>query len=219
MTRAVHAPPLEFQTIDDVAAAVRDGGGRLSVARRLLLEALFAAAAPVSAENLAHSLRLELSSVYRNLEHLEALGVVRHVHLGHGPGLHALVGRGIREYLVCEICDQVIAAAPARMTGVREAIRAEFGFEAGFGHFPILGACAECQAQGGSMSDTHQHDDAHAHQHEHDGETHTHAHTDHEHEHVEHEHEHEHPDGTVHDHEHPHEPGLEDDHTHDHTDG
>ena len=32
----------------------------------------------------------DLASVYRNLEHLEELGVVRHVHFGHGPGLYAL---------------------------------------------------------------------------------------------------------------------------------
>ena len=35
---------------------------------------------------------VDLASVYRNLEQLEELGVVRHVHLGHGPGLYALVG-------------------------------------------------------------------------------------------------------------------------------
>lgn len=32
----------------------------------------------------------DLGSVYRNLETLEGLGVVRHMHAGHGPGLYAI---------------------------------------------------------------------------------------------------------------------------------
>ena len=43
---------------------------------------------------------LERTSVYRNLERLEALGVVSHVHVGHGPGLYALARGGDQEYLV-----------------------------------------------------------------------------------------------------------------------
>ncbi len=112
--------------------------------RRLVLERLFAAEAPLSAEAIAVSVRLELTSVYRNLERLEQLGAVRHVHLGHGPGRYALVGRGAREYLVCESCDRVIAVERQRLAGVRAAIRDGFGFEADFGHFAILGLCADC---------------------------------------------------------------------------
>jgi Fur family ferric uptake transcriptional regulator len=211
MTRAPHSPPLEFETLDDVVEAVRREGGRLSIPRRLVLEALFGADAPVSAESIAGQLGLELTSVYRNLEHLEALGVVRHVHLGHGPGLYALRGRGAREYLVCELCDGVTSLEPTHLDDVRSLIRETFDFEAGFGHFPILGLCADCRSKGATLSDIH----AHEHTHE-DGTTHTHAHELHEHDHTEHEHEHEHEDGTTHAHPHVHEDGVEDDHTHDH---
>ena len=78
--------------------ALRARGLRVSAARRLLLAALFAADRPVSADELASGLsgRLpdsDLASIYRNLETLEELGVVRHVHIGHGPGLYAPAGR------------------------------------------------------------------------------------------------------------------------------
>jgi Fe2+ or Zn2+ uptake regulation protein len=59
-----------------------------------VLEALFEADGPVSAEYLSTRLGLEPASVYRNLETLEAHGVVQHVHLGHGLGLHALTQPG-----------------------------------------------------------------------------------------------------------------------------
>jgi Fur family ferric uptake transcriptional regulator len=215
VTRAHHSPPLEFRTLDDVVDAVRAGGGRLSVPRRMILEALFAAQNPVSAEQVSREQRLELTSVYRNLENLEQLGVVSHVHLGHGPGLYALAGRGRREYLVCEHCDAVTAVLPPALDGVRALIRETFGFQAAFGHFPIIGVCADCARhvhQGGPMSP-----DPHAHEHTHaDGTTHTHTHVEHDHDHTDHEHTHTHADGTTHSHEHVHEDGLEHDHTHDH---
>lgn len=192
MTRAHHSLPLKFETLDDVVQVVRADGGRLSVPRRLILEALFADPNPVAADDIARRLRLELTSVYRNLEKLEEMGVIRHVHLGHGPGMHALVGRGAREYLVCEACDQVTAVEPARLDRVRAAIRDDFGFEAGFGHFPILGICADCERHdhhGGTMSDDdHEHETPHEHSH-----------------------------GDVeHSHPHVHEKDLEDDHAHGH---
>ena len=37
--------------------------------------------------------RCDLASVYRNLETLEDAGLVRHMHLGHGPGLYAPAAR------------------------------------------------------------------------------------------------------------------------------
>ena len=74
----------------------------------------FAAAGPVSVEAIADGLagrlpRADLASTYRNLETLERIGLVRHVHLGHGPGRYALVGSPEREYVACERCDAFVA--------------------------------------------------------------------------------------------------------------
>ena len=115
-----------------------------------MLEALFwPLTGPVSAELISDGLdgvlpRSDLTSVYRDLETFEELGLVRHVHLGHGPGLYALAGPADREYLVCESCDRIRAVAPAELDGVRELIRERLGYEARFSHFPIVGRCADC---------------------------------------------------------------------------
>lgn len=151
VTRAPHSERLQFRDIDDVMAALREAGGRVTAARRLVLEALFAADRPVSADYIAggadgRGTPLEPTSVYRNLEHLEAMGIVRHVHLGHGPGLYALIGQGEREYLVCERCDRVTPVDPDRLAPVRALIEDEFGYRARFSHFPIYGLCADCVA-------------------------------------------------------------------------
>jgi hypothetical protein len=47
MTRAPHRPPLAYRDLDDVARALREAGGRFSAARPRVLEALFAADAPL----------------------------------------------------------------------------------------------------------------------------------------------------------------------------
>jgi Fur family transcriptional regulator, ferric uptake regulator len=135
--------------VETAIEALRAKGMRISSARRLVLEALYAADAPITAERVADGLagrlpRSDLASVYRNLETLEQVGLVRHSHFGHGPGLYMPTGVQEREYLVCDSCNAVKAVDPSDMDGVRALIHEQFGYEARFSHFPILGLCADC---------------------------------------------------------------------------
>jgi Fur family transcriptional regulator, ferric uptake regulator len=164
MTNAPDVPRLVVSDPGEAIRALRASGLRLSTARRLLIEALFAADGPVSAQYLVQALSLEESSVYRNLEVLERHGLTRHVHLGHGPGLYALVGRDEGEYLYCERCGKVTLLGPDQLNPVREHIRQRFGHCARFTHFAIVGLCVDCAGQpggsevsGGSGSHGHVH--------------------------------------------------------------
>jgi Fur family transcriptional regulator, ferric uptake regulator len=152
MTAPGTGPRLEAPDLDSAVDALRASGLRLSAARRLVLEALYGADGPVTAEQVAGGLagrlpRSDLASVYRNLETLEELGLVRHFHLGHGPGLYAPAGTGEREYLVCNACGAVKAVEPDEMKPVRRLIQKRFGYAARFSHFPILGLCASCASE------------------------------------------------------------------------
>ncbi len=151
MTIAAQTPPLRFDTIEQAIDAVRRRGMRLSTARRLVLEALFAAEGPVSASHLAHALSIDESSVYRNLDVLERHGLIRHVHLGHGPGLYVLVGRHEVEYLYCERCAKVTVVPPEQLDSTRRQIREQFGHHARFTHFAIVGLCQQCAQRPGSQ--------------------------------------------------------------------
>ena len=152
MTLASRTPPLAAESVDEAEAILRERGLRASAARRLVLETLFAAETPLSAERVAQGVigrvpRSDLASVYRNLERLQEIGLVRHMHLGHGPGLYVLAGSA-QEYLVCEACGAMLAVEPAQLDGVRTAIHDAFGYRAGFGHFPIVGLCPDCARRG-----------------------------------------------------------------------
>ena len=170
MTASPQALPLRFEHLDEAVGALRERGLRLSTARRLILEALFSVEGPVSAIHLARTLSLEESSVYRNLEVLESHGVVRHVHLGHGPGLYVLLGRGEAEYLYCSQCARVTAVEPGRLDGARGAIKRATGYEPHFTHFAMVGLCDSCSAApdgvaspetstGSAGADAHSHGD------------------------------------------------------------
>ena len=149
MTLAPKREPLAFDSIDAVTDALRRAGHRVTTPAKTVLQALFAADRPISAEQIADGLggkfpTLELTSVYRNLERLEQLGVVSHVHLAHGPGLYALARDGDSEYLVCEDCGRVTTVEPAQLDPIRETIRDKFGYQVRFSHFPLHGHCEEC---------------------------------------------------------------------------
>jgi Fur family ferric uptake transcriptional regulator len=151
MTVPAQVPPRHFEGIEDVFALLRAEGNRVTMPCRIILEALFAAEGPISAPYIARTTALadsDLSSVYRNLDRLESLGVVSHAHLGHGPSLYMLVGSGEREFLVCERCNAVSSVDPTELDSVRGEIEKQFGFRAGFTHFPIVGLCTRCAAQG-----------------------------------------------------------------------
>jgi Fe2+ or Zn2+ uptake regulation protein len=153
VTLSASSPPAKFEDIDSAIAALRARGLRVTMARRMILQALFVAGgAPLAVEAIVraaneHGGALDATSVYRNLEAFEQAGVVRHVHLGHGPGLYALVGEGECECLHCERCGAARAVSPRELDDVRKLVARRFGYSARFTHFPIVGLCADCLAR------------------------------------------------------------------------
>src|SRR4051794_21392410 len=88
------------------------GGGRVTTARRALIGAMVAAQQHVTADDLATSVQaahpdVHRSTIYRTLDALERLGVVDHVHLGHGRAVYHLADEP-HHHLVCEECGDVI---------------------------------------------------------------------------------------------------------------
>lgn len=137
-------------SVEDVLALVRERGGRATHARRVLLEGLFAAAAGLSAEELTawvqvHAPDVHPSTIYRNLEDLQELGVVVHSHLGHGAATYQLADHA-RAHLLCEACGATIEAPDEFFRELARRARTEYGFAIDPRHFAIVGRCAACAA-------------------------------------------------------------------------
>ena len=120
---------------------VRAHGMRVSTARRGVLARLLRASAPLTAEEVAGG--ADLASVYRNLNALEAIGVVRHVHLGHGPSRYALSGRS-GGWLTCEVCGRWTPLSGQALNRLRTAVLTVARFDARFDQVAIVGRCADC---------------------------------------------------------------------------
>jgi Fur family ferric uptake transcriptional regulator len=149
MTVPCLAEPAPAGDLEAAVDTLRSRGLRLSASRRLVLEALFAAGRPATAEEIASGMygrlpRCDLASVYRNLETLEELGLVRHMHLGHGPGLYAPAASE-EEYVACERCGRSEVVSPDILRYVRAAVREAVGYEPRFSHFPLTGLCPMCK--------------------------------------------------------------------------
>ena len=148
---ARRSQPHEAAAVDDaggVLALLRASGGRVTPARRMIVDALFRHGGHCTAEELAAEIResapdLHRSTVYRNLDELERIGVVEHVHLGHGPATYHLASEH-HGHFVCGTCGAVFEAPDAAFVGLADVARRELGFEIDPHHFGVLGTCATC---------------------------------------------------------------------------
>jgi Fe2+ or Zn2+ uptake regulation protein len=134
--------------VEAVLARLRAGGTRVTGARRLLLECLYDGSGHRTAEELAVQVQarapdVHLSTVYRNLDELERLGVVVHSHLGHGPATYHLeeLSHG---HLVCDSCGTMLEAPDSVFAGLARTVQRQFGFRVDPHHFAVLGTCGAC---------------------------------------------------------------------------
>jgi Fe2+ or Zn2+ uptake regulation protein len=143
-------------TVEGVLEMVRRQGGRVTSSRRLLLRALFDGKGHHSAEDLAAEVQkqapdIHLSTIYRNLDELERLGVIVHAHLGHGPATYHLAASA-HGHFVCEDCGRMIEAPDTLFGGLAKEAKSRFGFSIDPHHFAMLGHCADCSDAGPSGS-------------------------------------------------------------------
>ncbi len=86
---------------------------------------------------------IHLSTIYRNLDELEKLGVIVHAHLGHGPATYHLASSA-HGHFVCEECGAMIEAPDSLFGGLAKAAKTKFDFTIDPHHFAMLGRCADC---------------------------------------------------------------------------
>jgi Fur family transcriptional regulator, ferric uptake regulator len=139
----------DHDAIEDVLAIVRQHGGRATPARRLLLQALFSSQEHRSAEELAarvraHAPDVHLSTVYRQLEELERLGVIDSTRVGDGPATYHLASAA-HGHLVCEKCGSMTEVPDDMFRDLIASARTRYGFAINPHRFAVTGRCASCQ--------------------------------------------------------------------------
>jgi Fur family transcriptional regulator, ferric uptake regulator len=134
--------------VNDLSEKLRGSGKRMTAQREQILRAVetlgHATPDEVLAEVHRHSTSINISTVYRTLEILEELGLVRHAHLSDRAPTYHSVGGHEHFHLVCRNCHRVISVDPDVLTPVIEALRSEHGFTPDVGHLTVFGTCEEC---------------------------------------------------------------------------
>ena len=136
---------------DDLRAKLRGSGYRLTPQRELILDAVdtlgHATPDEVLAEVRKKSSALNVSTVYRTLEVLEQLGLVRHAHLSDRAPTYHSVRDHEHFHLVCRNCHKVISVDPDVLEPTLTRLREEFAFVADIGHLTVFGRCTDCQGE------------------------------------------------------------------------
>ncbi|QSR32894.1 transcriptional repressor [Nocardioides sp. S5] len=135
---------------DDLAARLREQGLRLTPQRQLILRAVEELGHATPDEVLAH-VRSQVSSVnastvYRTLEVLEELGLVRHTHLSDRAPTYHSTREHEHVHAVCRRCHAVRSYDPAVVAPLVAAL-GEDGFTVDVGHLAIFGVCADCASR------------------------------------------------------------------------
>lgn len=127
---------------------LRERGLRLTPQRELVLAAVreLDHATP---EEIAEKVRqthpgINLSTVYRNLETLENVGLVQHSHLGHGGASYHASEEVAHLHLVCGTCGSVGDAPIEVASNFVNSLSEDYGFRTDVSHFAVYGTCAVC---------------------------------------------------------------------------
>lgn len=135
---------------------LRSHGYRITPQRQFVLEAVVALGHGTPEEILAEVQRrsagVNLSTVYRTLEVLEEVGLVTHVHIGHGAPTYHSADEDVHVHLVCRACDGVESVPASTVAPMIDALMREQGFVTDVSHMTIQGTCRTCREANGPAS-------------------------------------------------------------------
>src|SRR5215469_1240999 len=130
---------------------LRSRGYRVTPQRQLVLEAV-ARLDHATPEEIAASVQetasgVNISTIYRTLELLDNLGLVRHTHLNHGAPIYHLASDADHVHLVCQDCGRVLQVSPEAIRPLITALDEGEGFETDVAHLTVFGRCRECRGK------------------------------------------------------------------------
>ena len=138
----LHAPTASGDTL-------RRQGLRLTPQRQMVLSIIEASGEHLSAEAISQRVRwrypsVSLSTVYRTLERLKAVGLVREVHLLADQRFYESTEAGDHHHLLCRNCGAVLHVDAALLAGLREQLEHCYHFTPLSLDLIATGYCENC---------------------------------------------------------------------------
>lgn len=147
---AASAGPIAWTLVRD---ALHDHGLRWTPQRRVLIDVLSRSEGHVTGAELVERCRAVdpatiPSTVYRTLDVLEELGIIRHAHGADGREEFHVLPSAEHGHLHCQVCRETWEIGVAEAAALIERLRTERGFTIDLSHLSISGTCRDC-ARGG----------------------------------------------------------------------
>jgi Fur family transcriptional regulator, ferric uptake regulator len=139
------------RSVDDVRARLRARGLRWTPQRRALIDVLRETDGHVTGAELVELCRerdaeTTPSTVYRTLDVLEELGIVRHSHGRDGREEFHVAPASEHGHATCERCGAVLELDADDVGGLTTSLRRR-GFNVDLSHLAVGGTCRDCAAE------------------------------------------------------------------------
>lgn len=132
-------------------STLRAKGYRLTPQRELVLRAVERLGHATPDEVLSavreESQAVNISTVYRTLELLEELGLVRHAHLTDRAPTYHPSSTPEHVHLVCRGCHRLIEVHTEVVAPLTSTLVERYGFRTDVGHLTIFGVCPDCDGE------------------------------------------------------------------------
>lgn len=133
--------------------ALRQNGHRLTRARQAILKTLVESGGHVSADELVELVReaapgVGRMTVYRTLDLLHELSLIRPVYQGTGAAHYVLMEDGHHHHLVCTACQRVFEFDDCVAQEIGQALSNRFNFQIKGHLLEFYGLCPDCSASG-----------------------------------------------------------------------
>lgn len=143
---------------DDTAELLRRAGHKMTPQRLLIVRVLRHAQGHITAAQILDEVReehpyVDISTVYRTLDVLRRMRLVTATDMGGGDAVFEWSPEEPHHHLICSSCGDVVELKHSYLSGVAEAIQADFGFTPDMHHFAIFGLCQYCQDEEHSHAD------------------------------------------------------------------
>jgi Fur family ferric uptake transcriptional regulator len=180
-----HPPDGASLTVQDMLTLLMRAGYSNTRARRAVLMALCSAGGQASPATLlalgrAYHTDLGLVTVYRTLDILSDLGLVRKLHLDAGCHTYAISAAAVQtlgqaaagdasrqhraepahrddevagqhsHHIICQRCQRAVEFAGCDMSAVAAAVESQTGFQVESHWLELFGICPECRVNGGA---------------------------------------------------------------------
>ena len=132
-----------------VVEALQEIGYRLTPQRMMILEAIADSDGHTSAEEILEAVQavypyLDVSTVYRTLDLLKTLHLVRETDLGRGHAQYELLSKGLHHHLICTECGKILDVDNTFLDPLRRSVQDAYDFHAEIEHLAIFGICGAC---------------------------------------------------------------------------